>query len=103
MAKDLALSINVDPKKLIPILAAAYGDLSVLSESYGYLADKLQVSSISSVRYLSELAHGNTDCLYKLSEKRSQNFCISDPELFEAVFNITCIGKKIYNKEITMS
>ena len=41
MAKDLAISINVDPKKLIPVLAAAYGDLSVLSESYGYLADKL--------------------------------------------------------------
>ena len=41
MAKELALRINVDLKKLMPILAASYGDLSVLSESYGFLAEKL--------------------------------------------------------------
>ena len=103
MAKDLAAALELDLKKLLPVLAAAHGDLSVLSESYGYLTDKLQLSSINTLRYLTELAHGNTDCLYKLSEKRSQQFNISDPELFAAVFKITYIGKKIHNKEMSLS
>ena len=54
------------------------------------------------MRYVSELAHGKTECLYQLSQKRSKNFSISDPSLFEAIFNISCIGKRISNKEMTL-
>ena len=71
MAKDLALAMDIDAKKLIPILAAAHGDLTVLSESYGYLSEKLQLSSINTLRYLTELSNGKTECLYKLSEKQT--------------------------------
>lgn len=101
MVKELALKINMEPQSLIPILSASQGDLSIMSEYYDEMGDKIQLASVNSMRYLSELAHGKTECLYQLSQKRSKNFNVSDPALFEAIFNINCIGKRISNKEMT--
>ena len=102
MAKELALKMNIDVRQILPILAAASGNTAILSEFYGDIADKLQLSSLNSLRFISQLAHGQTECLYQLSQKRSMIFNISEPDLFEAVFNITCIGKRISNNEITI-
>jgi hypothetical protein len=76
------------------LLAAALGDMTILSEFYSDIQQYLGLKSQQTVAYLMQLAHGQTQCIHNLRSLRSKTFYINDPQLFESVFKITYYGRQ---------
>jgi hypothetical protein len=78
------------------LLAAALGDMTVLSEFYADIQQLLGLKSEQTVAILMQLAHGHTKCIYNLHHRAesSTTFKINDPKLFESVFKITYYGRE---------
>jgi hypothetical protein len=78
------------------LLAAALGDMTILSEFYSDIQQLLGLKSEQTVAILMQLAHGQTKCIYNLHlrAESSSTFKINDPKLFESVFKITYYGRE---------
>ena len=75
------------------LLAAAVGDMTILSEFYGDIQQHLGLKSEQTVVTLMQLAHGQTKSIYNLREESSRTFKINNPQLFDSVFKITYYGR----------
>ncbi len=60
MCKALAERINIEPRKMMPALSAATGNLNIMGEFYDTLSKSLNLNSLMTVQYITELAHGKT-------------------------------------------
>jgi hypothetical protein len=56
------------------LLAAALGDMTILSEFYSDIQNLLGLKSQQTVDYLMQLAHGQTKCIYNLRYLKSKDF-----------------------------
>jgi len=75
------------------LLAAALGDMTILSEFYSDIQQHLGLKSEQTVVTLIQLAHGQTKSIYNLREESSRTFKINNPQLFDSVFKITYYGR----------
>ena len=94
LALTLIQKLQVDQRKATMLLAAALGDISILSEFYSDIQQCLGLRSQQTVAYMMQLAHGETKCIKNLSSERSKHFKINDPQLIESIFKITYYGRQ---------
>jgi len=84
--------------KLCLLSHALVGNFDIIEENYQFLLEKLGIANQKVAKYILLLAHGKTQCLYELSEKRSKNFKLHSPDIAEALFIVTYTGNRIINK-----
>ena len=93
LAYNLIQKLKVDQRKATMVLAAAVGDMTILSEFYADIQQHLGLKSEQTVVTLMQLAHGQTKSIYNLREESSRTFKIYNPQLFDSVFKITYYGR----------
>ena len=93
--KLISKKLGIDQAKTLPILAAALGDMGVLSESYTFFKEKLGISNEKAVRIILQLCHGHTECINALANMSTEQFQINDPELVKSLLKITFVSRQI--------
>jgi hypothetical protein len=102
MARPISDGLNIEHEMIMPIIAAATGNIEVLSDFYEMFQIKFCLENVNSVRVISEVYNGKFDMIYELADQKSLDFNINDPEITEAMCYLTYIGQKIYrDKTVT--